>query len=168
MVSKQLQFNYFLAQVRTMKFHSIGFLLATVSMTAMAQSPATVTPTVPPAPLAKHSCVSPAMPDATKSYTADESNAFVRTLETFRSCIQTFTEGQKVIVASKQNEAEALRQSAVDAFQAAKAAAAAADAAVKEYNNYSEQAIRIVTPKAQKTPDAPKKAAAVEPPAPKP
>ena len=152
-----------------MKFHSIGVLIATVSITVLAQSPATVAPavapSVPPTPLAKHSCVSPAMPDATKSYTADESNAFVRTLETFRSCIQIFAESQKVIVASKQNEAEALRQSAVDAFQAANAAAAAADAAVKEYNTYSEQAVRIVTPKA---PDAPKKAAAVEPPAPRP
>ena len=155
-----------------MKFHSIGVLIATVSITALAQSPATVAPTlapsVPPTPLAKHSCVSPAMPDATKSYTADETNAFVRRLETFRSCIQTFTEGQKVIVASKQKEAEALRQSAVDAFQAANAAAAAADAAVKEYNTFSEQAVRIVTPKAPKTPDAPKKAATMEPPAPKP
>ena len=145
-----------------MKFNSIGVMLAVVSATAIAQSPPPVVPSISNAPLAKHSCATPAMPDAAKSYTASESNAFVLTLETFRSCIQTFTEGQKVIVAAKQKDAETLRQSAVDAFQAANAAAAAADAAVREYNAYSDQAVRIVTPKAAA--DAPNKATPMEPP----
>ena len=149
-----------------MKINSIGLLLATFSMTAIAQSPPTVVPSISNAPLAKHSCVTPPMPDAAKSFTANESNAFVRTLEAFRTCVQTFAEAQKVIVAAKQKEAETLRQSAVDAFQAANAAAAAADAAVKEYNAYSDQAVRIVTPKAPT--DAPNKAAPIEPSAPRP
>ena len=145
-----------------MKFNSIGVLLAMVSISAIAQSPPTVVPSISNVPLAKHSCGTPAMPDTAKTYTANESNAFVRTLEVFRTCIQTFAESQKIIVVAKQKEAETLRQSAVDAFQAANVAAATADAAVKEYNTFSEQALRIVTPKAAA--DVPSKSTPMEPP----
>ena len=145
-----------------MKFNSIGVLLAMVSISAIAQSPPALVPSISNVPLAKHSCGTPTMPGTAKTYSANETNAFVGTLEVFRSCIQTFAESQKIIVVAKQKEAETLRQSAVDAFQAANVAAAAADAAVREYNAYSEQALRIVTPKAAA--DAPSKATPMEPP----
>ena len=148
-----------------MKFHVIGNAIAAISFTAFAQSPPPLVVSPEQGPLATHSCAKPAMPDASKNYSADESNAFVRTLETFRNCVQIFSEGQKSIAAAKQKEAEALRMSAVGAFQAATAAAAAADAAAKDYNAFSEQAIKIVTPKAV---DAAKKPATSEPVAPRP
>ncbi len=141
-----------------MKFHSIsfvvGFVIAALSTTVLSQTP----------PLATSGCAKPAMPDATKKLVAADANAFVRSLETFRNCVQVFTEGQKLIAATKQKEAEAFKVSALDASQAATAAAAAADAAAKDYNTFSEQAIKIVTPK--ETADAPKKS--IEAPAPRP
>ena len=148
-----------------MKLHIVGGAFAAISLTAFAQSPPTLAVSPEQAPLAQHSCAKPAMPDASKNFTADEANAFVRTLETFRNCVQSFSEGQKVIAAAKQKEAEASRLSAVGAFQAATAAAAAADAAAKDYNAFSDQAVKIVTPKAQ---DAQKKPVAIEPVAPRP
>ena len=156
---------HFLTQVNTMKFHVTGIAIAAISFTAFAQSPPPLVVSPEQGPLATHSCAKPAMPEASKNYAADESNAFVRSLETFRNCVQTFSEGQKAIAAAKQKEAEALRLSAVGAFQAATAAAAAADAAAKDYNAFLEQAIKIVTPKA---PDAPKKPVAIDPVAPRP
>ena len=77
--------------------------------------------------------------------------------------MQTFSESQKQIATYKQKEAEALKLSALDASAAA---AASADAAAKDYNSFSEQAIKIVTPK--EPADAPKKAGSIEPPAPRP
>ena len=144
-----------------MKFYSAHFavglvlvIAAALSTTALAQTP----------PLATSGCTKPAMPDATKKLVAAETNAFVRSLETFRNCVQAFSESQKLIAATKQKEAEAFKVSALDASQAATAAAAAADAAAKDYNAFSEQAIKIVTPK--EPADAPKKV--IEPPAPRP
>lgn len=142
-----------------MKIFSIGFVIAGLSLTAFAQTPAS------PAlerkvPLATHDCPKPAMPDASKKLTAAEINAFVRALETFRNCVQAFSEVQKQISATKQKEAEALKMSALDASAAATAAAASADAAAKDYNTFSETAVKIVTPK--ETADAPKKAGATE------
>lgn len=145
-----------------MKFRSIGFAIAALSATALAQ---TTPPAAETVPLARHNCAKPAVPDASKKLTTEEANAFVRTLETFRNCVQAFSDGQKAIAAAKQKEAEALRVSTLDASQAATAAAAAADAAAKDYNAFSEQAIKIITPK---EPAAPKKTGIVEPPAPRP
>lgn len=148
-----------------MKLHFVGGAFAAISLMAIAQSPPTLVVSPEQAPLAQHSCAKPAMPDASKNFTADEANAFVRTLETFRNCVQSFSAGQKAITTAKQKEAEALRLSAVAAFQAATAAAAAADAAAKDYNAFSDQAVKIVTPKA---PDVPNKPVAIEPAAPRP
>lgn len=159
------QSPHFLIQVNTMKLHLVGGAIAAISLTAFAQSPPALVVSPEQGPVAKHSCAKPAMPDASKSFAAEEANAFVRTLETFRNCVQNFSEGQKAIATEKQKEAEALRLSAVGAFQAATAAAAAADAAAKDYNTFSEQAVKIVTPKA---PDAQKKPVAIEPVAPRP
>ena len=147
-----------------MKFPLTGFVIAVFSTATFAQTPpssATVK-----IPLVAHSCAKPVIPDASKKLTAAETNAFVRTLETFRNCVQTFSESQKQIATYKQKEAEALKLSALDASAAATAAAASADAAAKDYNSFSEQAIKIVTPK--EPADAPKKAGSIEPPAPRP
>ena len=146
-----------------MKFLLTGFVIAVFSTATFAQTPPF--PAAEKIPLVTHGCAKPAMPDASKKLTAAETNAVVRTLETFRNCVQTFSESQKQIAATKQKEAEALKLSALYAAAAATAAAAAADAAVKDYNAFSEQAIKIVVPK---EPDAPKKAGTIDPPAPRP
>ena len=140
-----------------MKLLSIVFAALALSTTALAQT--APSPTAANAPLAQHGCAKPAMPDAAKTLAAPEANAFVRSLETFRNCVQAFTESQKQIAATRQKEAEAFKLSALDATLAATAAAAAADAAAKDYNAFSEQAVKVVTPK---------KAANIEPPAPRP
>lgn len=146
-----------------MKVRSIALLVTTVSALASAQTaPLAVAEKLP---LATHNCAKPAMPDASKKLTSAEANAFVRTLETFRNCVQAFSESQKTIIAMKQKEAEAFRLSALEASTAASAAASAADAAAKDYNAFSEQAIKIVTPKES---DTPKKTGIVEPPAARP
>ena len=106
------------------------------------------------------------MPDSTKALTTDERNAVVRSLETFRNCVQVFSDSQKQIATTKQKEAEALKLSALDASQAATSAAAAADAAAKDYNSFSEQAVKIITPKEPAA--TAKKAGVIEPPAPRP
>ena len=87
------------------------------------------------------------MPNAAKALAPAEANAFVRSLETFRNCVLAFADGQKLVAAAKQKEAEAHKLSALEASQAATDAAAAADAAAKDYNVFSEQAIKVVTPK---------------------
>ncbi len=148
-----------------MKIYSISFVAAAFSTAVFAQTTPAPTAAAVVAPLAKHSCAKPAMPDASKKIAIAEANAFVRTLETFRNCVQTFSDSQKAIAAAKQKEAETLKLSALDASQAATAAAAAADAAAKDYNAFSEQAIKIVTPKEVA---APAKAGIIEPPAPRP
>lgn len=148
-----------------MKFRSIGFAILALSTTAFAQTapaPAAVKP-----PLAQHSCAKPAMPDASKAIPTAEANAFIRALETFRNCVQAFSESQKQVAAAKQKEAEAFKLSALESSQAATAAAAAADAAAKDYNVFSEQAVKIVTPKEPAASPA-KKAVTIEPPAPRP
>ena len=147
-----------------MKFLLTGFVIAVFSTATFAQTP--TSPAAVKIPLVTHGCAKPAIPDVSKKLTAPETNAFVRTLETFRNCVQTFSESQKQIAATKQKEAEALKLSALDASAAATAAAASADAAAKDYNSFSEQAIKIVTPK--EPADAPKKAGSIEPPAPRP
>ena len=67
--------------------------------------------------------------------------------------MQIFFESQKVIVATKQREAEVLTASALEASQAAAAAVAAANEAAKDYNAFSEQAAKIVTPKEPAAPN---------------
>ena len=132
-----------------MKLISIGLILVALSTGALAE-----------APLATHGCAKPPLPDASKRLSSAEANAFLRVLETFRNCVQAFSESQKQVAATKQKEAESLKAAALEASAAATAAAAAADAAVKDYNAYSEQAVKIITPK--DTSDDAKKAAPVE------
>ena len=136
-----------------MKIYSIGFAAAAFSTAVFAQTTPTATAAAVAAPLATHSCAKPSMPDASKQIATAEANAFVRTLETFRNCVQTFSDSQKAIATAKQQEAEALRASALEASQAASAAVAAANGAVKEYNGFSEQAVKIVTPKEAAAPN---------------
>ncbi len=80
--------------------------------------------------------------------------------------MQAFSEVQKQIAATKQKEAEALKMSALAASAAATAAATSADAAAKDYNTFSEQAVKLVTPK--EAAEAPKKAGTIELPAARP
>ena len=148
-----------------MKLCTMAFAVAALSTTVFAQTPVPTVATAP-APLAKHSCAKPAMPDASKKIAAAEANALLRTLETFRNCVQIFFESQKVIAATKQREAEVLTASALEASQAAAAAIAAANEAAKDYNAFSEQAVKIVTPI---EPAAPNKASPLDrPPTPQP
>ena len=148
-----------------MKFSSIGFAVLALSTTALAQT--APPPAAAKVPLAQHGCAKLAMPDASKALPTAEANAFIRALETFRNCVQAFSESQKQVAATRQKEAEAFKQSALESSQAATAAAAAADAAAKDYNVFSEQAVKIVTPK-EPAATPPKKAATIEPPAPRP
>ena len=138
-----------------MKLISTGLVLAALSTGTLAQ-----------VPLATHDCTKPPLPDATKKISVAESNTFVRAMETFRNCVQVFSESQKQVAATKQKEAETLKAAALDASAAASAAATAANAAVKDYNAYSEQAVKIVTPK--DTGEGAKKVAPVDIPAPRP
>lgn len=144
-----------------MKFHSVGFVVAALSVNVFAQTP----PATAAAPLATHNCVKPPMPDASTKIAAAEANAFVRTLEIFRNCVQAFSDGQKQIATAKQKEAEALKLAALEAGLAAAAAASASNVAAKDYNTFSEAAVKIITPKDEA---APKQSAIIEPPAPRP
>ena len=141
-----------------MKFHSIGFVVAALSVNVFAQTP----PATAAAPLATHNCAKPPMPDASKKIAAAEANAFVRTLETFRNCVQAFSDSQKQIATAKQKEAEALKLAAIEAGLAAAAAASASNVAAKDYNTFSEAAVKIITPKDEAAPRP------SEPPAPRP
>jgi hypothetical protein len=151
-----------LNQVNTMKFIPISLVFAALATAAHAQAPAVAGK----APIATHSCTKPPLPDASKKLSAAEGNAFVRSLETFRNCVQAFSEGQKQVIVAKQKEAESLKAAALEASAAAVAAAAAVDAATTEYNTFSDQAVKIVTPK--DSADNAKKSAPVDIPAPRP
>ena len=147
--------THFLHTVNTMKLISTGLILTALSTGAFAQ-----------APPATHDCAKPSLPDATKNISVAESNTFVRALEVFRNCVQAFSESQKQVAAIKQKEAETLKAAALDASAAAAAAASAANAAAKDYNAYSEQAVKIVTPK--DAGEGAKKVAPMDIPAPRP
>ena len=135
------------------------FLCVFHSAAAIAQSaPASQEPA-----LARHSCAKPVLPDAAKKLTAQERNAVVASLETFRTCVRTFSDGQEKIKDAREKEAKALQESSQVALAAAKAAAAAVDTAVKDYNQYSEEAVKIVTVKNEPAPKQQGKAEIVPP-----
>ena len=112
-----------------------------ISATAIAQTTPVVA-SVAPAPLAKHDCAKPALPDAAKKLTTQEKNAFVKNLETYRNCIRTFSDGQEKIKADREKEAKALQDSALVALAAAKTAAAAVNSAVADYNDLSQETVK--------------------------
>ena len=133
---------------------SLFFSDAAIAQTAPAsQEPA----------LARHSCARPVLPDAARKITAQERNAVVASLETFRTCVRTFSDGQEKIKDAREKEAKALQESSQVALAAAKAAAAAVDTAVKDYNQYSEEAVKIVTVKDEPAPKQQGKAEIVPP-----
>lgn len=119
----------------------LGFAACSISATAFAQTAPVAAP-VAPAPLAKHDCAKPALPDATKKLTTQEKNTAVKSLEAFRNCVRTFSDGQEKIKADREKEAKALQDSALMAIAAAKAAAAAVNAAVADYNELSQETVK--------------------------
>lgn len=108
--------------------------------------------------VAKHSCVKPPMPDAAKKISAQEKNIVVKNLETYRTCVRTFSDAQEKIKDAREKEAKALQDSSQVALAAAKAAAAAVDTAVKDYNDFSQETVKRLNkdepaPKAQGNPE---------------
>jgi hypothetical protein len=120
---------------------TIATSLALASTLSFAQTPAA------DAGIAKHSCAKPALPDAAKKLTVQERNAIVASLETYRTCIRAFSDGQEKIKSAKEQEAKSLQESSQAALAAAKAAAAAVDGAVNDYNALSAAAVKIIQPK---------------------
>lgn len=78
---------------------------------------------------AKHNCAKPPLPRGVLKMADTEVLKFVAQLDTYTTCIQTFSRDQQAI---------ALMHS-----KAAQAAVAAADSAVAEYNQFVEAAERV-------------------------
>ncbi|MEP7154662.1 MAG: hypothetical protein ABI905_02745 [Betaproteobacteria bacterium] len=113
--------------------------MCTLSFSAIAQTPAAAD-----APLVKHGCTKPALPDASKKMTVVEKNAVVASMEVFRNCVRAFSDGQEKIKLAKEQEAKTLQDSSQVALAAAKAAKASVDAATAEYNTFSADAVKIL------------------------
>ena len=125
-----------------MKMRALALALCTLSAGAIAQ---TTPAAAPDAPLAKHSCTKPALPDAIKKMTTVEKNAVVASMEVFRTCVRSFSDGQEKIKATKEQEAKSLQDSSQVALASARAAKAAVDAATADYNAFSAETVAILT-----------------------
>ena len=150
-----------------MKMRTLVVALCTLSAGAFASAQTTQTtpaPAVADAPLARHSCTKPALPDASKKLTVVEKNAVVASMEVFRNCVRTFSDGQEKIKSAKEQEAKALQDSSQAALAAAKAAKASVDGATADYNAFSADAVKILTKDAP--PEASKGTAEPAPPRP--
>ena len=126
-----------------MNKQTLALLLCTVSVGAFAQAPAAPAAATD-APLAKHSCAKPALPDANKKLTTVEKNAFVASMEKFRTCVREFSDGQEKIKAAKESEAKSLQESSQAALKSAQSAKAAVDGATTDYNTFSADAVKIL------------------------
>ena len=125
-----------------MNIRAITLAVCAVSTTVFAQTvPVVVPSTAAEPPPAKHSCVKPVLPDAARKITAPEKNALVAGLEAFRTCIQAFAAGHEKIKVDRDKEVAALQDAAQTALTAAKVAAANLNTAVREYNEFSLQAV---------------------------
>lgn len=149
-----------------MNKQTLALIFCAASATAFAQAPAT-TPAAADAPLAKHSCAKPPLPDANKKMTTVEKNAVVASMEKFRTCVSEFSSGQEKIKAAKEAEAKSLQDQSQAALKSAQAAKAAVDGATTDYNTFSADAVKILNKDAAAAP-APASKGTAEPAPPRP
>ena len=122
-----------------MKIRAFALAAAAFAANAFSQSPApsavapaTVTPVAEPV-LAKHGCIKPELPDASKKISEARMKAFVAGIEVYKECVTSFAQGQQKTADQQQKVAQA--------------AIAAANSAIKEYNDYVEEAKKATAPK---------------------
>ena len=120
-------------QVKTMKFISF-ILVASISV------PAAIAQTTLPVPIAsapRHQCARPQMLDMSKRVTKSEMAAFVQSLNKFKECAEAFAQAQQIESERVQRAAQASAESLV----------ASGNAAIKDYNDFVEEAGKVMASK---------------------
>ncbi|MBL0123066.1 MAG: hypothetical protein IPP88_10220 [Betaproteobacteria bacterium] len=117
-----------------MKYLAIVFVASTTITSAFAQT----APVAASEPVAKHSCARPAMIDTSKRITENQMAAFVAALAKFKECAEGFAQAQ-------QKEAERVQKAAQASAQAM---VAAGNVAIKDYNDFVEEAGKVMAAKA--------------------
>ncbi len=118
-----------------MKFLALIFVLSTTIAGAFAQTPAPASPET--TTVIRHNCVRPAMIDTSKRITENQMAAFVAALGKFKECAEGFAQAQ-------QKEAERIQKAAQVNAQAM---VAAGNVAIKDYNDFVEEAGKVMATK---------------------
>lgn len=125
-----------------MKYLALVFAASTTLTGALAQSapPATQEFVAP-----RHNCAKPEMIDMSKKVTEPQMKAFVAALNTYKECAEGYAQAQ-------QKEAERVQKAAQ---AAAHALVAAGNVAIKDYNDFVEEASKVMNTKPPTPPKAP-------------
>ncbi|MEO8101002.1 MAG: hypothetical protein ABI790_00660 [Betaproteobacteria bacterium] len=116
-----------------MKYLALVFAASTLAGAAFAQ-----TAPSPPEPAApKHNCVKPVIIDMSKKITEPQMAAFVASLNKYKECSEGYAQAQ-------QKEAERVQKAAQVTAQAL---VAAGNVAIKEYNDFVEEAGKVMAAK---------------------
>lgn len=116
-----------------MKYVALVFVASTCMATASAQTaPAATVDNAP-----KHNCLKPPMLDVSKRVTENQMAAFVSALNKFKECAEGYAQAQ-------QKEAERVQKAAQTA---AETLVASGNVAIKDYNNFVEEAGKVMANK---------------------
>jgi hypothetical protein len=125
-----------------MKYLAPIFIAVTAVTSAWSQTPS-VKAAEPAAP--RHTCAKPDMIDTSKRITEAQMAAFVAALAKFKECAEGYAQAQ-------QKEAERLQKVAQTAAQTL---VAAGNVAIKDYNDFVEEAGKVMAAKPPVPPKAP-------------
>ena len=122
-----------------MKYLALIFTALTTVGSAYAQTaPAATTDASVP----RHNCVRPQIIDMTKKITEPQMAAFVAALNKFKECSEGYAQAQQKEAEQVQKAAQATAQTLV----------AAGNVAIKEYNDFVEEASKVMHTKPSVTP----------------
>ena len=125
-----------------MKYFALVFAASTCVTGAFAQTaPVATTDSAGP----RHHCAKPEIIDMSKKITEPQMKAFVASLNAFKECAEGYAQAQ-------QKEAERVQKVAQTAAQAL---VAAGNVAIKDYNDFVEEASKIMHTKPPTPPQAP-------------
>lgn len=125
-----------------MKYLILAFTASAAMTAVLAQTPpAAATDNAP-----KHNCVKPQMLDVSKRVSENQMAAFVSALNKFKECAEGYAQSQ-------QKEAERIQKAAQVTAQAL---VASGNVAIKDYNDFVEEAGKVMASKPTLAPPPPK------------
>jgi hypothetical protein len=128
-----------------MKYLALVFVVSSSVTAAFAQTGPAATPE---AAGPRHNCAKPEMIDTSKKFTENQMAAFVASLNKFKECAEGYAQAQ-------QKEAERVQKAANTTAQAL---VAAGNVAIKDYNDFVEEASKVMNAKPPVAPKAPAEA----------
>ena len=125
-----------------MKYLALVFAASTTMTSAFAQ---TAPVTAPENTAPRHNCPRPEIVDTSKKFTENQMSAFVFAVNKFKECAEGFAQAQQKDAERVQNAAQI----------AAQAMVAAGNLAIKDYNDFVEEAGKVMNAKLAAQPKAP-------------